>query len=106
GVPHAILKVRWARPPTTALQERARRERYRLLRYWAEERALGAVVTAHHADDQAETLMMRLARGTGVRGLAGMRARSVVPGSDVRLLRPLLGWRHIQLEQVCVDAGL
>ena len=106
GVPHATLNVRWRDPPTTAIQERARRERYRLLGYWADERSREAIVTAHHADDQAETLLMRLARGAGVRGLAGMRPRSIVPGSGVRLLRPLLGWRREELEQVCAGAGL
>ncbi len=106
GVPHATLNVRWRDPPATAIQERARRERYRLLGYWAEERSLDAIVTAHHADDQAETLLMRLARGAGVRGLAGMRARSIAPGTDVRLLRPLLGWRRTELEQVCAVVGL
>jgi len=106
GVPHAILNVRWRDPPTTAIQERARRERYRLLGYWADERSLEAIVTAHHADDQAETLLMRLTRGAGVRGLAGMRPHSIAPGSGVRLLRPLLGWRRAELEQVCAGAGL
>ena len=105
-VRHATLNVRWRDPPATAIQERARRERYRLLGYWAEERSLDAIVTAHHADDQAETLLMRLARGAGVRGLAGMRARSIAPGTEVRLFRPLLGWRRTELEQICVAAGL
>lgn len=105
-IPHATLNVRWRDPPVTAIQERARRERYRLLGYWADERSLDAIVTAHHADDQAETLLMRLARGAGVRGLAGMRARSIAPGTQIRLLRPLLGWRRAELEQVCAEAGL
>ena len=105
-VPHATLNVRWRDPPTTAIQERARRERYRLLGYWAEERGLAAIATAHHADDQAETLLMRLTRGAGVRGLAGMRPRSIAPGTDIRLLRPLLGWRRTELEQLCSAAGL
>ena len=104
-VRHATLNVRWRDPPATAIQERARRERYRLLGYWAEERSLDAVVTAHHANDQAETLLMRLARGAGVRGLAGMRARSIAPGTEVRLFRPLLGWRRTELEQICIAAG-
>jgi tRNA(Ile)-lysidine synthase len=106
GVPHAILAARWAEQPKSAIQERARRERYRLLGFWAEERGLAALVTAHHADDQAETLLMRLARGAGVRGLAAMRARSIAPGTGIKLLRPLLGWRRAELEQICADAGL
>jgi tRNA(Ile)-lysidine synthase len=106
GVPHATLAVRWERTPETGLQERARKERYRLLGYWAEERGLDAVATGHHADDQAETFLMRLKRGAGVRGLAGMRPRSFVLGSDVRLIRPLLGWRQSELEEVCSTAGV
>lgn len=104
GVPHAILTARWERDPETAIQERARGERYRLLGYWAEERGLSAIVTAHHAEDQAETLLMRLARGAGVKGLAAMRPRSVTPGSHIRLARPLLGWVRSELEQICADA--
>ena len=106
GVPHSILTARWSEHPETAIQERARSERYRLLGYWAEERGLNALATAHHADDQAETLLMRLSRGSGVRGLAGIRPRSITPGSHVRLIRPLLGWRRSQLQQICDDAGL
>ena len=106
GVRHAILTARWNDVPQSAIQERARAQRYRLLGYWAEERGLDALATGHHADDQAETLLMRLARGSGVRGLAGMRARSVTPGSHVRLVRPLLGWRRRELGQVCAAAGL
>jgi tRNA(Ile)-lysidine synthase len=106
GVPHAILTVRWAQTPETAIQERARRERYRLLGFWAEERGLAALVTAHHADDQAETFLMRLARGAGARGLAAMRPRTVAPGTEVKLLRPLLAWRRTDLAQICADAAL
>jgi tRNA(Ile)-lysidine synthase len=103
-VPHATLTAHWRTPPVTAIQERARRERYRLLGFWAEERGLPAIATAHHADDQAETLLMRLMRGAGVRGLAGMRPRSIAPGTEVRLLRPLLGWRRSELQQACASA--
>jgi tRNA(Ile)-lysidine synthase len=106
GVPHNILTARWREDPVSAIQERARGERYRLLGFWAEEQALDAIATAHHADDQAETLLMRLVRGAGVRGLAAMRARAVTPGKHVRLIRPLLGWRRSELEAICVDAAL
>ena len=106
GVPHQTLTVTWATKPETALQERARTERYNLLGKWAKARGLQAIVTAHHLDDQAETFMMRLSRGAGVRGLAGMRRSAPVPGSDMALLRPLLGWRRMELEQICADFGL
>jgi tRNA(Ile)-lysidine synthase len=106
GVPHVILTARWEDLPASAIQERARKERYRLLAYWAEERGLGALVTAHHAEDQAETLLMRLARGSGVKGLAAMRRKSVTPGAHLRLARPLLDWRREELEQVCDQAGI
>jgi tRNA(Ile)-lysidine synthase len=106
GVRHTILTARWEQDPATAIQERARGERYRLLGYWTEERGLAALSTAHHADDQAETLLMRLARGAGVRGLAAMRPRAIAPGAHVRLIRPLLGWRRAELERICAGAGL
>src|SRR4051794_20667325 len=83
GVPHAILTAQWENRPISAIQERAREERYRLLAHWAKERELDAIATAHHLDDQAETLLMRLARGSGVRGLAGMHAFGTVAGTDV-----------------------
>lgn len=106
GIPHATLTVRWDRPPQTAIQEQARKERYRLLRFWAEERGLEAVATGHHADDQAETVLMRLSRGAGVRGLAGMHPKSVVPGSALPLVRPLLAWHRRELEEICRAAEL
>jgi tRNA(Ile)-lysidine synthase len=106
GVPHATLAADWAEPPATAVQERARDMRYRLLAAWLAERNLAALATAHHADDQAETVVMRLNRGSGVRGLAGMRPAATVPASQLPLLRPLLGWRRSELERICADAGL
>lgn len=106
GVPHRILTIEWPETPDTALQERARAERYRLLGNWAKERGLEAIATGHHLDDQAETVVMRLTRGAGVRGLAGMRRVSTVPGSDIALVRPLLGWRREELQRVCAEAGI
>lgn len=104
GVPHAILTAQWSEKPKTAVQERGRTERYRLLNEWAKQRGLGAIATAHHLDDQAETFLMRLARGAGVRGLAGMRKVAPLPGGNIHLIRPLLGWRHSELEAVCAAA--
>ena len=106
GVPHVIRKVEWDEKPETAIQERARAVRYRLLGDWARERGIRALLTAHHIDDQAETFLMRLARGAGVRGLGAMRPVVSPPGGYGALVRPLLGWRRSELEQICADAGV
>lgn len=84
--------------PTANLSARARALRYALLREHAA--AVGAtwIVTAHHADDQLETMIMRLNRGTGVGGMAGIRAR----GEPV--VRPLLGWTRAELASLVAAA--
>jgi tRNA(Ile)-lysidine synthase len=106
GVPHTILTIEWEEKPDTALQERARLMRYRLLGDWARQRGLAALATGHHLDDQAETFLMRLSRGSGVRGLAGMRRIAQPAGARIAVIRPLLGWRHLELEAVCAAAGV
>jgi len=107
GVPHSILAIQWALPPSSAVQEQARAVRYGALATWIRERRLIALLTGHHLDDQAETLLMRLNRGSGVRGLAGIRRTSIVPGDpELALLRPLLGWRRSDLEEICAQSGL
>lgn len=89
------------------VQAKAREARYLALRDWAVQRGLGAVATAHHVDDAAETLLMRLARGSGLPGLAGVRERTHVPGNEeLPLIRPLLGFRKAELEQVVASCGL
>lgn len=96
-IPHAVLRP--PAPITGNLQSAARAERYRLLWNWCDQRALDWLLTAHHADDQLETLLMRLNRGAGLAGLAGIRARSD------RLLRPLLSWTRAELADVIAQAG-
>lgn len=103
GVPHETLKVDLAQGN---VQAEARAARYAALVGWMERDGLDALLTAHHADDQAETLLLRLGRGSGVAGLAGVRARGAVPGTRLPLLRPLLGWRRTQLAEVVAAAGL
>jgi tRNA(Ile)-lysidine synthase len=105
GVPHRILVADWIDPPTANIQAEARTMRYRLLSEWAEQAGLPAIATAHHADDQAETLLMRLARGAGVRGLGGTRASRALT-ERVTLIRPLLGWRKNELMELVERAGL
>jgi len=88
------------------LQAAAREARYTALAGWMRREGVAALATAHHADDQAETLIMRLNRASGLGGLAGVRARGVVPGSKLPLVRPLLGWRRAELAALVSRAGL
>ncbi|MEO0642494.1 MAG: tRNA lysidine(34) synthetase TilS [Pseudomonadota bacterium] len=92
------------------LQARAREARYDALVDWARQEQLAGIVTAHHADDQAETLLMRLARGSGLSGLAGVRAYQPFDpdktGDPIPLIRPLLGWRKADLEAIVATSGL
>ncbi len=98
GVPHATLV--WTGPkPSTRLQEGAREARYRLLAAHAEAIGADAIATAHHLDDQAETVLFRLLRGSGVAGLAGMAAATSRGG--VTLIRPLLGVAKADLVAFC-----
>lgn len=106
AIPHQILPIEWQEKPTSAIQERARLRRYAALAQWAKENGMKTLLTGHHAHDQAETLLMRLRRGAGLSGLAGMRYSVQVPGSDEALVRPLLGWRRDELEQLCAGAGV
>jgi tRNA(Ile)-lysidine synthase len=103
GVPHAMVRVQLA---NGNMQSEARAARYAALARWLGERDLAALATAHHADDQAETLLMRLNRGSGVAGLAGVRERGRVPQTALPLLRPLLGWRRSELTGIVEAAGL
>lgn len=94
GIPHSVL--RWEGPkPATGLQDAARNARYRLLAQEATRRGCPVLVTAHTRDDQAETLLMRMAHGSGPRGLAGMKRRS--RRGALSLARPLLGFPKARL---------
>jgi tRNA(Ile)-lysidine synthase len=91
GVTHRTLRWR-GRKPATGLPEAARIARYRLLAEAAKKSGSRHVLTAHTLDDQAETVLMRLARGSGLAGLAAMAAIAPLPGggSELSLVRPLL----------------
>ena len=107
GVTHSILRphvpIRGA-----SIQARAREARYALLLDWALDAGAAALLTAHHVEDQAETFLMRAARGSGVAGLAGIRLRRDLEGGDGRrlaLLRPLLRWRRAELRAIAETSG-
>jgi tRNA(Ile)-lysidine synthase len=94
GIAAEILHWRGAKP-ASGLQEAARAARYRLLLRACRRHGALHLLTAHHADDQAETVAMRAARLSGPDGLAGMAA--VVEHRDARLLRPLLAIARARL---------
>ncbi|HVH03331.1 MAG TPA: tRNA lysidine(34) synthetase TilS, partial [Amaricoccus sp.] len=103
GITHRVLT--WADPAGPGnLQDRARSARRRLIADWARAEGIGAVALGHTLDDQAETLLIRLARGSGVDGLSAMAA--VSGGEGVVWLRPLLGVRRAALRDWLVARGL
>ncbi len=84
-------------------EARARRARYDALARMAAAQGCGFVATAHHADDQLETVLMRLIRGAGPRGLGGIRpVRSLGP---VSVVRPMLAMARSEAVRLCLDAG-
>jgi tRNA(Ile)-lysidine synthase len=103
GLRHEILT--WEKGPTDTgnLQDQARRARYNLLTDWARKNGIPVLALGHTADDQAETVIMRLMRASGVTGLAGIPQRRTQNG--VSLLRPLLELRREDLRQYLRDAG-
>ena len=92
GIAHRTLRWTGAKPKT-GLQEAARVARYRLLAGAAREANASHILTAHTRDDQAETVLIRMSRGSGITGLAAMARISAVPGDgegQIKLVRPLL----------------
>jgi tRNA(Ile)-lysidine synthase len=106
--------------PGWSVQQAARAARYQALAGVAHSYGAAAVMVGHTADDQAETFLLNLLRGTGLGGLAGMRmdelldTRRLGPpapgldsgGSDLRLARPLLGVARSITQAYCVEIGL
>lgn len=101
GLAHVTLK--WDGPkPTSGLQAAARQMRYELMGRYCLVNGFHSLAVAHTIEDQAETLLLRLARGSGVDGLAAMAAVAPLPVRDpdlrqVRLFRPLLGFPRQRL---------
>src|SRR5262249_49630871 len=92
GVPHRT--VRWkGKKPASGLQEAARAARYQLLAAAAKSAKASAIVTAHTLDDQAETVLLRMSRGSGLGGLCAMARASPLPAKgtpDIIVVRPRL----------------
>ena len=102
GIATEIL-TRIGTKPSGDLQAFAREARYALLTRWCRDHGILHLVTAHHRDDQAETLLLRLARGSGLAGLAAMPA--IAHLEACRLLRPLLGIPPQRLRATLKAAG-
>jgi tRNA(Ile)-lysidine synthase len=108
GVPHRTLRWR-GRKPKTGLQEAARTARYRLLADAAERGGYAHILTAHTLDDQAETVLFRLARGSGLTGLAGMARVSPLAAAgrrEIFLVRPFLHIPKARLLATLKAAGI
>lgn len=106
GIAHHILT--WGEGATVrhlgrSAQEAARDARYDLLTTWCRGNGCSYLMLAHHADDQIETFFMRLARGSGVQGLGGMDAKTMMRG--VTVLRPVLGFTKVDLIGTCQHHG-
>jgi tRNA(Ile)-lysidine synthase len=111
GVPLRVERVdvpAVARECRISVEEAGREARYSTFVRLAGEWGCGRVVTAHHADDQAETVLLHLFRGAGIDGMAGMpERRPLGPAAGApELVRPLLGVRRRELEAYCAAHGL
>ena len=98
----------YARQRNLSTEEAARECRYRFLFAAAEKIGAAAVATGHHADDQAETVLMHFIRGSGLDGLAGMRPRTFFPqwSKTIPLVRPILPISRTEIESWCLEKGL
>lgn len=106
-LPHYTLTADYPLPKT-GLQEAARHLRYGLMAAWCKQNGAGALVVAHHLEDQAETILMRLAHYSGIAGLGGMTARQVLHTAqgDIILVRPFLQHSRTALEEIVKTAKL
>ncbi len=101
---HEILAWK-GRKPSSRIQEAAREARYKLLANYCDKNKIRHLFLAHHADDQAETILFRLAKGSGLDGLAGMGIATPY-GGGLTLVRPCLGVTHDALISYCKQAKI
>lgn len=90
--------------PATGLEAAARDARYKFMTDWCLENNIDAIMIAHQADDQIETFLMNLSRGSGVSGLSAMQPESYRNG--VKIVRPLLGIFRSELIKYCDENNI
>src|SRR3989338_5949539 len=95
GITHKILKWEGTKPKTK-IQEAARDARYRLMSDYCLQKKIPYLCVAHHGQDQMETILFRMAKGTGLDGMAGMRPVNILD-NGLTLLRPFLPISHQDL---------
>lgn len=106
ALPFSLLKVSIPANPSCGIECAARDARYAALHAHASEGAFDLLLTGHHADDQAETLLHNMVRGAGLLGLAGMPARRPGDALHVASARPLLAVSRNVLETCARERGL
>jgi tRNA(Ile)-lysidine synthase len=104
GLPHAILTWEQKQPAAARIQEEAREARYGLMAAHCHAHGIPAIATAHTLDDQAETFLMRLKRGSGLDGLAAIPSRGEWAG--IIILRPFLDMPKARLVATLDAAGI
>lgn len=104
-IPCHIFKWSNIPKPSHGIQEAARKYRYGVMENYCVQHHIEYLCLAHHSDDQRETFLFRLAKGSGLTGLTCMRAIQTTE-SGVKLVRPLLSFSHANLISVCRDRGL
>lgn len=108
GLKAEILVWKGAKPDAD-IEAEAREARYRLMGAWCAANGIGALYVAHTLEDQAETFLLRLGRGSGLDGLAGMRASAPLPLAEfpsIRVVRPLLEFRRDELRAFLKSRGV
>ncbi|KAJ1966519.1 hypothetical protein GGI12_000017 [Dipsacomyces acuminosporus] len=131
GIRHEVRRLEWCEsqgrgrdggiarmPPAQRLEEVARERRYAAIASFCDSHSIGAVLTGHHAGDQAETFLLRFLRHSGVYGMAGMPVQTALPHADKGngasasqpgspvLVRPLLGLKKGTLYDICKAASI
>ncbi len=113
AVNHGIIFIKkdfdtlgYAASKGISVEMAARELRYGWFAEVCRERGFAAVAVAHNANDNAETMILNMLRGTGVKGMTGMRRSAPLPGSDARIIRPLLGFPRKDILEYAVSQSL